>query len=120
MRVFLLGATGNSGRRILRFALDRGHEVTALVRDKSKMLRLIGIIPAGPADRAGDLGNASQTIAAMSGHDVVINAAGYVTEGPTSRGWCRPRSTRRRRRSAKAAGFGSSVVPLCSTSPVPA
>ena len=39
MRVFLLGATGNSGRRILRFALDRGHEVTALVRDKSKLLR---------------------------------------------------------------------------------
>ena len=35
MRLFLLGATGNSGRRILRFALDRGHEVTALVRDQN-------------------------------------------------------------------------------------
>ncbi len=83
MRVFLLGATGNSGRRILRFALDRGHEVTALVRDKSKLLRLIGSVPAPLQIVPGDLGNASQTIAAMTGHDVVINAAGYVTEGAT-------------------------------------
>ena len=32
MKLFLLGATGNSGGRLLAQALARGHEVTALVR----------------------------------------------------------------------------------------
>ena len=32
---------------------------------------------------SGRAGNASQITAAMTGHDVVINAAGYVTEGTT-------------------------------------
>jgi len=84
MRLFLLGATGNSGRRILRFALDRGHEVTVLVRDTSKLLALIGTsVPERLKVVRGDLGNASQITAAMTGHDIVINAAGYVTEGAT-------------------------------------
>ena len=82
MRLFLLGATGNSGRRILRFALERGHEVTAFVRDKPKLLSLIGARVPGPLQIVpGDIGNAAQTTAAMSGHDVVINAAGYVSQG---------------------------------------
>ena len=82
MRLFLLGATGNSGRRILRFALDRGHEVTVLVRDTSKLLALIGTsVPERLKVVPGDLGNASQITAAMTGHEVVINAAGYVSHG---------------------------------------
>ena len=82
MRLFLLGATGNSGRRILRFALGRGHEVTAFVRDKPKLLGMIGTsVPAPLQIIPGDIGNVAETTAAMSGHDVVINAAGYVAEG---------------------------------------
>src|SRR5215471_18163175 len=34
VRLFLLGATGNAGRRILRFALERGHKMTAFVGDQ--------------------------------------------------------------------------------------
>ena len=40
MKIFLLGATGNSGRRILRLALQRDHEVTAFVRDEKNVLDL--------------------------------------------------------------------------------
>jgi hypothetical protein len=32
MKLLLLGATGGSGRQLLSQALDRGHELTALVR----------------------------------------------------------------------------------------
>ena len=82
MRLCLLGATGNSGRRILRFALERGHEVTALVRDTPKLLSLIGTsVPARLQIVPVDIDNAAQTTAAMSGHDVVINAAGYISQG---------------------------------------
>ena len=37
MKITLLGATGNIGSRILREALDRGHEVTAIVRNPDKL-----------------------------------------------------------------------------------
>src|SRR5262249_57196668 len=41
VKIFLLGATGNAGRRILRLALQRAHEVTAFVRDETKLLGLV-------------------------------------------------------------------------------
>ena len=41
VKIFLLGATGNSGRCILRMALQRTHEVTAFVRDEAKLLGLV-------------------------------------------------------------------------------
>jgi uncharacterized protein len=37
VKIFLLGATGNAGQRILRAALARAHEVTAMVRDEPKL-----------------------------------------------------------------------------------
>ena len=37
MKIALYGATGMIGRRILDEALQRGHEVTAIVRDESKV-----------------------------------------------------------------------------------
>ena len=37
MKVLILGATGSVGRHLLSQALARGHEVTALVRDESKL-----------------------------------------------------------------------------------
>jgi putative NADH-flavin reductase len=82
MRLFLLGATGNSGRRILRFALGCGHEVTALVRNQNKLVEVIGsALPHRLRVIVGDI-DCSVTLAeVMAGHDVVINAAGYVTDG---------------------------------------
>ena len=82
MKLFLLGATGNSGQRILKFALERNHEVTAFVRDQNKLLNIVGrSMPQGLRVAAGDIGNSAELAAAMTGHDVVINAAGHVTEG---------------------------------------
>ncbi len=37
MNLTLIGATGNIGSRILKEALDRGHHVTAVVRDPAKL-----------------------------------------------------------------------------------
>lgn len=82
MRLFLLGATGNTGRRILRFALDRGHQVTAFVRDQNKLTEILGrSLPQGLRVIVGDIDKSAELAGAMAGHEVVINAAGYVTEG---------------------------------------
>ena len=64
MKIFLLGATGNAGQRILRAALARAHEVTAMVRDEAKLpsspnLRVTG----GIVDKSPDLASV------MTGHD---------------------------------------------------
>ena len=81
MKIFLLGATGNSGQRILRSALQRGHEVTAFVRDEAKLLSLFdGPVPPNLHVSIGDIGK-SAIAETMAGHDVAINAAGQVTEG---------------------------------------
>jgi hypothetical protein len=37
-KILLIGATGNSGRRILTLALQRAHEVTAFVRRATRLL----------------------------------------------------------------------------------
>ena len=82
MKLFLLGATGNAGRRILNFGLERGHQVTAFVRDREKLLELLGRrMPQGLHVIDGDIGRPTELAAAMMGQDVVINAAGHVTEG---------------------------------------
>jgi hypothetical protein len=33
MKIVVIGATGNIGRRIVKEALDRGHEVMGVIRD---------------------------------------------------------------------------------------
>lgn len=37
MKIAVVGASGKAGSRITQEALDRGHEVTAIVRDASKV-----------------------------------------------------------------------------------
>ena len=75
MKIFLLGATGNAGQRILRAALARAHEVTAMVRDEAKLPDSTNLrVTRGIVDKSPDLAKA------MAGHDAVINAAGNVAE----------------------------------------
>src|SRR5215831_7311150 len=84
VKIFLLGATGNSGRRILRLALQRAHEVTAFVRDETKLLSLVDKpIPPNLHVSIGDISKSADIARVMIGHDVAINAAGTVTEGST-------------------------------------
>jgi putative NADH-flavin reductase len=82
VKLFLLGATGNSGRRILKLALQRGHEVTAFVRDEAKLLSLVDKpIPPNLHVSIGDISKSADIARRMVRHDVAINAAGQVTEG---------------------------------------
>ena len=45
MKVVLLGATGFVGSALLKEALDRGHKVTAIVREPEKLEKRDGLIP---------------------------------------------------------------------------
>ncbi len=71
MRIFLVGATGRAGKWILREALARGHQVTALVRGQSDRLglshRFLQII-------LGDLIEVDDLANSLSGHDAILSA----------------------------------------------
>jgi putative NADH-flavin reductase len=70
MHIVLFGANGNIARRIAREALDRNHEVTAVVRDTSTF---------GPYDHRlkvvqGDAMDAASVARAARGADAIVNA----------------------------------------------
>ena len=69
MKIALIGATGFVGAKLLTEALDRGHNVTAIVTDPSAL-------PAAATLRASraDATNADALAQAVTGHDVVISA----------------------------------------------
>jgi putative NADH-flavin reductase len=72
MRLFLLGASGRTGRLVLAEALARGHGVTAFVRRPAA----IGNRDAHVTIRVGDPCNAAQLRSELTGHDAVISTLG--------------------------------------------
>ena len=72
MKLLVLGATGGTGKHIVRRALEAGHEVTVFVRDRSKTG------PGHPRLRVieGGLDDSRALSDAMRGHDAVISALG--------------------------------------------
>ena len=72
MKLLVLGATGGTGKHIVRQALEAGHEVTVFVRDRSKTG------PDHPRLRVieGGLDDSRALSDAMRGHDAVISALG--------------------------------------------
>ena len=78
MRITLFGGTGTIGSRILDEALNRGHEVTAIVRNPTRMkhshMRL--------QIRTGDVLEAESVAAVAKGQDVVASAIGPTREAP--------------------------------------
>ncbi len=79
-RIFVLGATGGTGRALVEQARQRGHRVTAFVRSPEKL---------GPAGDGltvirGDPRNASELRAVLPGHDAVLSALGPPGIGPTT------------------------------------
>src|SRR5579862_4053588 len=74
MNVVLYSATGMIGSRILKELISRGHNVTAVVRDPSK-------VPPSPAVAAvkGDIFDADDVAAKTLGVDAVISAYGPGT-----------------------------------------
>lgn len=70
-RILVLGATGGTGQRIVKQALARGFEVTALVRSPEKAGEL-----KGAELRVGDARNENDLREALRGQDAVISALG--------------------------------------------
>lgn len=72
MQVFVAGATGVAGRRTVRLLVERGHDVTAVVRSPEKA-RLVTALGATPV--LLDLFTLSQVAEAVRDHDAVVNLA---------------------------------------------
>jgi len=70
MNLFVLGATGSTGRHILDLAVARGHRVTAFVRSPRKITRSdVHVVK-------GDPFQATEMAQALAGHDAVLFALG--------------------------------------------
>jgi nucleoside-diphosphate-sugar epimerase len=75
MRIFMTGATGVIGRRVVPLCLQRGHEVTALARSAD---RTGAIERLGARSTIADMFDRDGLARAMAGHDVVINLATHI------------------------------------------
>lgn len=72
LRLLVLGATGRTGQQLVGEALGQGHEVTALVRDRARLLIQDGrlhVVVGGATDPA-------TVDEAVAGHDAVLCALG--------------------------------------------
>ena len=67
MKVVLYGATGNAGSRILQELVSRGHTVTAVARDTSKL-------PSTVTAKQDDLSDVDKIASLIKGADAVISA----------------------------------------------
>ena len=73
-KIAIIGATGRAGSQLLEEALRRGHSVTAIARDTSKIGERAGVV-----SKNVDVLDAQALQAAVAGHDVVISAAHFAT-----------------------------------------
>jgi len=67
MKIALIGATGNIGSKILNEALNRGHEVTAIVRNTDRLEKREGVFP-----KQCDLALTDKLTKVINGNDAVI------------------------------------------------
>jgi len=72
MKLFVIGATGRTGREVVKQALERGHEVTAFVRSpeavnvRNERLTIV----------KGNVMNENQLLEAVRNHDAVVSTLG--------------------------------------------
>ena len=78
MKIAIIGATGNVGRRLVDEALSRGHEVTAIARDPSKLQASDHLQLA-----TGDAQDPAALAATLKGHDAVISSIAFRMVKPT-------------------------------------
>ena len=79
MRIAVFGATGGTGREVVAQALRGGHEVTALVRDRGRLVthdRLRVVV--------GTLDRPELVAEVVDGADAVISALGTTEKGPVT------------------------------------
>lgn len=72
MKVIVFGANGKAGQQIVRQALEKGHKVTAFVRDASK----ISLVHPNLEIATGDAMSQDSVSKAMNGQQAVISALG--------------------------------------------
>jgi putative NADH-flavin reductase len=77
MKVALIGASGNAGSRILTELLNRGHQVTGIVRNPEKLQPAHGLTA-----KSGDVNEATGLIQLLSGHDAVISSTRFQNMAP--------------------------------------
>ncbi|MFC4874926.1 NAD(P)-dependent oxidoreductase [Negadavirga shengliensis] len=78
MKIAVIGATGFVGPHLVREALERGHEVTAIVRDPSKVKLdhpQLDVVQ-------GDILDAADTSRLLEGHEAVLSAYNPGWENP--------------------------------------
>jgi uncharacterized protein YbjT (DUF2867 family) len=78
MRIAVFGATGGTGREVVKQALAAGHQVTALARDPS---RLVGSDP-NLTVVAGSVLEAAPVLQALQGTDAAIVSLGNTANNP--------------------------------------
>src|ERR1700683_1269948 len=77
MRITVLGATGGTGRHLVTQALERGHQVDAIVRDPGH-----AALPADPCltIHQGDVHDAGSIAAAIAPGSVVVSGLGVTSK----------------------------------------
>ena len=80
MNVLVIGATGPTGREIVRQGVALGHAVTAVVRHPET-----AALPQGVHVLGGDVMNAESLVEAVRGQEVVLNSLGSkIDRNPTT------------------------------------
>jgi uncharacterized protein len=79
MNIAILGATGAIGQRLVHEGLERGHCITAIARDTTRLTPRSGLTL-----RHCDFKLAEQLEAAIRGHDALISAVGPAAGEPAS------------------------------------
>ncbi len=79
MEIGVTGATGTVGQRVVAEALSRGHQVTAVARDASRVRSTTG----GAAWKVADVLDAASVVEAIAGLDVVVTRSTRASRCPT-------------------------------------
>jgi putative NADH-flavin reductase len=79
MKVAQIGASGNVGSRILTELLNRGHEVTGIVRHPEKLQRHDRVVV-----KRGDINDEAGLATLLAHHDAVISAVRFQSANPRS------------------------------------
>lgn len=77
MKIALIGASGNAGTRILAELTRRGHQVTAIARDTSRIASAPNVSPV-----AADIEDSAKLAEVLQGHDAVVSSVHFSASDP--------------------------------------
>ncbi len=77
MKIAVIGASGNAGSRIIAELSARGHQITAIARDVSKIADAPGVTAV-----AGNIEDEAKLADILRGHDAVISSVRFTASDP--------------------------------------